>query len=465
MDLSNTVALSTTQGFFFRGYAGVYIPAGAQRSSTGAAGSWTTIGAGGETLTGTRYVAMPYFPATYWKAETCTAQAITNINATCVLHADGVTTLKRYEIRAANYSSTAAYNAALQNFANWWSYYRKRKLMLAGSMGTAMENLSGVRMGVASFTLGQTEYNKASPAATTMYDADATAAASNRLRVAGFFYTNPGNGSTWTAETLKYIGDQYTSKNTATVQYACQRNNAFIVTDGFANANPVTPPAYTTRSDTNAAPYTPIQANMLADIATSYFSNNLRPELATGKVPLGKQDVANKDSNTNLHMNTYAITLGAKGTVWPGITNPFAATFNWPTVSTSGQQESIDDLWHATINGRGQMYLASSPEGNGAEHPGRPQRHPQPDRRPGGHRGEHGEPVARRLARLLRHLQPGRLGRRPDQQCHRPGHRRGQHHAHLARRQPAGRARLEHPRHCHQGRRLHRRSGGLDRQP
>ncbi len=61
--------------------------------------------------------------------------------------------------------------------------------------------------------------------------------------MAGIFYETNGNGGTPTRETLKYIGEQYRNNN-GVIQYACQRNNAFIVTDGFANNGGVTPPVY-----------------------------------------------------------------------------------------------------------------------------------------------------------------------------------------------------------------------------
>jgi type IV pilus assembly protein PilY1 len=60
----------------------------------------------------------------------------------------------------------------MQNFANWFTYYRKRKLSLAGSMGEVLENLTGVRMGTLRFCAGHAD---ATPPAITMYDADATA--------------------------------------------------------------------------------------------------------------------------------------------------------------------------------------------------------------------------------------------------------------------------------------------------
>jgi type IV pilus assembly protein PilY1 len=46
-----------------------------------------------------------------------------------------------------------------------------------------------------------------------------------------------------------------------------------------------------------------------------------------------------------------------KGTMWPNAVDPFVTAPTWPT-PVSNTATMIDDLWHATINGRGQMYLA-----------------------------------------------------------------------------------------------------------
>jgi type IV pilus assembly protein PilY1 len=48
-----------------------------------------------------------------------------------------------------------------------------------------------------------------------------------------------------------------------------------------------------------------------------------------------------------------------KGTIWPNVVDPFVTAPTWPT-PVSNTATMIDDLWHATINGRGQMYLATT---------------------------------------------------------------------------------------------------------
>ncbi len=287
-----------------------------------------------------------YYPATFWKKENCTVDG-----STCVTNYDGQK-LKRYEIKGGNtFPSGRTYTAEMQNFANWFTYYRKRRLMLGAAMGEVLENLTGLRLGVVAFNARSTP---------TMYDADATAPALNRLAVTGKFYVAEGNGGTPTHATMAYIRNQFDT-NTNIIQYACQRNSSFIITDGFANDGAVAPPAYSQSTYGSGAPYQTTAGSSLADKALAYFTLRLRAStspLPAGKVPLGNQTVANPDPNINLHLTTYALTLGAKGTLWPTAVDPFVTAPTWPT-PVSNTPPMIDDLWHATINGRGQMYGAA----------------------------------------------------------------------------------------------------------
>ncbi|OYU92669.1 MAG: pyrrolo-quinoline quinone, partial [Burkholderiales bacterium PBB5] len=107
-----------------------------------------------------------------------------------------------------------------------------------------------------------------------------------------------------------------------------------------------------------------------ADIALRYFTNRLRASgtqpLAAGKLQPGDTTRRNPDLNTNLHVTTYAITLGARGTLFPTALDPFAVNVfdnppTWPTL-VADDPTMIDDLWHATVNGRGQMYMANDAE-------------------------------------------------------------------------------------------------------
>lgn len=351
----------TSNGFRFYVQQGMVLPAG-----TRVLASSTTSGAcsGGteRTLTASVTVqagfacwaSIPYYPATFWHAEACTA------GTDCVTAPDGTTTLRRYEIKSGNsFPSGRSHADELQNFANWFSYYRKRKLMLAGSMGQVMENLTGLRMGVMKFTDAG-----ASTPTVTMYDADNPNANANGRRVAGWFYKNSmAAEGTPTHATVKHIAKQF-DENTSIVQYACQRNSMFIVTDGFSNTASITPPSWDSGKSAatwgSGAPYETTADGTLADLALRYYTNRLRTDLPAGKVPPSSSTAPNADKNPDLHINTYAISLGVRGSLWPTSDDPFVTAPAW-TTPVADDPSLIDDQWHATINGRGLMYLATNP--------------------------------------------------------------------------------------------------------
>jgi type IV pilus assembly protein PilY1 len=363
-NLTVATALSTATNTVFTAMPGMRIPAGSRKqvcSSTNAAcGAWTDVTADENAAsTGVTRVAMAYHPATYWVKESCTPEDVSQVTDTCTTAPDD-STLKRYEIKSttSTYPGGRTYDLELQNFANWFQYHRKRKMMLSGAMGETLETLTGMRLGIAPFN--------SLPASVTMYDADATASASNRMRVAGIVYESNGSGGTPTRETLRHIGEQFkrtdkTGSSFNMIQYACQRNNAFIVTDGFANASTVSLPAWDSGKSASTygsgAPYATTHAGSLADLALRYFTNNPRPGLTAGAL-----QATPDDPNTNLHMNTYALSIGARGTLFFGEdsvrpTDPAA----WPVPNLNRSPTSVDDLWHATINGRGKMYLSTTP--------------------------------------------------------------------------------------------------------
>jgi len=352
-----------SNGYMFYVQQGMVLPAGTQTWSTadgsgGQACNWWSSGAAWRTLTAEQTVpsgnacwaAIPYYPATFWHSESCTVNGTTCVNAP-----NGSGTLKRYEIKSGNtFPSGRSYADEIQNFANWFTYHRKRKLMLAAAMGKVLEPMTGLRMGVVPFSNRD---------AVTMLDADSTTSSANRFATAGRFYLNSmtANG-TPTHATMAHIASQFDG-NTGIVQYACQRNSMFVVTDGFANAHSTTAPAYDPATYGGSAPYTTIHANSLADLALAYYTNRLRTDLPAGLVPLGDPTRVNPITNPNLHITTYGITLGARGTLNSGAANPFGTNVfssppTWP-VPVADDPTMIDDLWHATINGRGLMFLAN----------------------------------------------------------------------------------------------------------
>jgi type IV pilus assembly protein PilY1 len=350
------------EGWRFFVQNGMWLPTGTRVESSAdggtgvpCTGSVRTITAP-QQVTGNRtcFAIIPYYPATFWHwlnpalGETCT------LGPNCVAAPDGNGRLQRYEIRStvSSYPSGRTYAAEIQNFANWFTYYRKRKLMLAGSMGRVMETISGVRMAVVPFNESPT---------LVMKDADNTVAADNRLAVAGPFYLNSMSAQgTPTHATVSHIASQY-ANNSTVIEFACQRNNTFVVTDGFSNTTSYSVPSYNASLWGATRPFTTIHTGSLADLALSHFTNRLRTDLPAGRVPISASSAASADRNPDLHINTYAITLGVRGGLWPTTSDPFVTLPTWP-VPVADDPSMIDDQWHATINGRGKMYLATTPD-------------------------------------------------------------------------------------------------------
>jgi type IV pilus assembly protein PilY1 len=371
VDWTSANANFSSNGYTFMVQQGMTLPVGSYVASTAANATGTPCsGTTMRTLTAEQTVsgdrsclaAIPYFPATFWQPEVCA------LGPNCVNAPNGVGTLKRYEIRAttASYPSGRSYADELQNFANWFTYYRKRKLMLAASMGRVFEGISGLRLGNLAFNEN---------VAVTMYDADSVNPASNRFAAAGKYYLNAmTTNGTPTHQNVKNIAAQFET-NTSIVQHACQRNSMFIVTDGFSNTTSITVPAYDKTKYGNTQPYTTTPVGSLADLALSYYTNRLRAggtsPLPAGLVPPSNSAAPNADKNPDLHITTYAVTLGVRGSIWPNpypkvagnpaTKDPFVDFPSWPT-PVADSPSMIDDQYHATLNGRGQMYLASNPD-------------------------------------------------------------------------------------------------------
>lgn len=301
-----------------------------------------------------------YYPATFYLPQGTTLPAGFGYTATPTSNGRGPggQVLSGYEIKVSNFSSAAAYNNAMQNFANWYSYYRKRHIATRGGIGRAFEDIAKMR--VASFTIN----NRVN---VSMLD---LANPSERDTFYAAVYSSVGSGGTPNREAFKHIGDQFRRTDIgAPITHACQQNFGILFTDGYSN---VWTGAGVGNADGNqGSPYQDSVSNTMADIAMSYYLNNLRPDLPTGKVvpPTACSDTKvtphpSLNCNKNLHMASYAITLGGQGNIYGVDANmtadPYKFPPSWPTSFPDRHPSAVDDLWHATINGRGALLNAGS---------------------------------------------------------------------------------------------------------
>ena len=301
--------------------------------------SWQVTQVGTQTVT----VNLPdWYWATYYK------KVNSNCGSACVPSPDTGFWLQKIII--------ASGTPEMQNFANWFQYARSRRQLLSYAMSSVLTSVSGIRVGIIPFNSSNSGF--------TMYDMDTPADTTSLLAE---IYTTYSNNSTPTHGNLKAIGDKFNNHIAATssipspdvIQYACQKNAAFILTDGFANDSTINMPSYV-NNWFNSTPYTQIFDGSLADIASYYYTTQLRTDLAAGQVPKDTYTTdASADQNTNLHMNTYALTLGAEGIDYQIGIDAYVNPPAWDN-PVSNQPTMIDDLWHSTINGRGQMFTSDN---------------------------------------------------------------------------------------------------------
>lgn len=140
-------------------------------------------------------------------------------------------------------------------------------------------------------------------------------------------------------------------------------------------------------------------SNTLSDVAQYYYATDLRtsalgnctgatvsPATSGNDVCTNNVPVSGLDAASTQHMTTFTLGLGASGYMQylPSYTSASSGDFynvksgtsadpsggvcawqasgscNWPT-PTADQQTTIDDLWHAAVNGRGTYFSATNP--------------------------------------------------------------------------------------------------------
>ncbi|MFO8083201.1 MAG: PilC/PilY family type IV pilus protein [Desulfobacterales bacterium] len=101
------------------------------------------------------------------------------------------------------------------------------------------------------------------------------------------------------------------------------------------------------------------QSDTLADVAMHFYGRDLRSNLADN-VPTNYMDSADWQ-----HLVVYGISFGANGTLdtkaYPDCSLGGACPDQWPQI-LGEHPTTIDDLWHASVNGKGLFVNAANPE-------------------------------------------------------------------------------------------------------
>ncbi|AKH68974.1 Tfp pilus assembly protein, tip-associated adhesin PilY1 [Spongiibacter sp. IMCC21906] len=282
--------------------------------------------------------------------------------------------------------ATCTYLEEIQNFANWYTYYRSRVLTARAGSGFAFATQGGgLRVGFGSINQGSTSVDGVN--SSVIVNGVRTFDGANRANFFDALYgrTIPNSG-TPLRKALDAAGKYFSrtdnkgpwgktpGTNDNTEQLACRRNYTVLTTDGYwsgdsAGGDPAknndgtdnpthSRPVGDSYSYKAKSPFSDNRSDTLADVAMYYWKTDLR------------SDMDNLVSQTKgnpafwQHMVTFGVGIGVAGSVDPD--TAFAAINNGASVSwpnpTSQELYKIDDLLHAGVNSRGGFFSASEPD-------------------------------------------------------------------------------------------------------
>ena len=280
----------------------------------------------------------------------------------------------------------------LVNFATWFSYYRTRMKVAKYAASEAFSQLGdNYRVGYDSIwnrsrdVESNAPYLWRGPAYPIATNVDnGLFKDDNRDTWFEFLHKARGYNGTPLHGALQRAGEYYESDapwiSGSEADISCRLSFAILTTDGYWNDmsgyddvddvdtrnGPLIQPADGTQHD--AYRYTPSnpfrdpdgngRRDTLADVAMYYWNRDLRDDLANN-VPTSAADRAFWQ-----HMTTFGISIGLRGRLDPDadLGDLKSGAKEWPNPLDREDEDRIDDLWHASVNGHGDFVSATNPD-------------------------------------------------------------------------------------------------------
>ncbi len=271
---------------------------------------------------------------------------------------------------------------ALQNFANWFTYHRRRetaaKAVAAEAIAEARQCYIGIYTVNGDVRLGVRPVHVSAPPEAA--EPGAAVRRDESQLLLDTLYRIDSRGFSNLRQALDQVGRYFHQTQRSSIGAApwfsaeqggaCQRAYAVVLSDGFWNGLF----SGVGNADGNqGAPYADRWGDTLADAAMFYYRSDLAPGLED-LVPAQGCDRA-----AHQHMVTHVLSFGVNGTLdpqdidadgrpdQPGYADdpcfalPDTPHPRWP-LPLPGLASTVDDLWHAAVNGRGLYWRADDPQ-------------------------------------------------------------------------------------------------------
>ncbi|HSO60960.1 MAG TPA: PilC/PilY family type IV pilus protein [Desulfobacterales bacterium] len=264
----------------------------------------------------------------------------------------------------ADVATTRSYAQERQNFANWFTYYRRRIFAAQNAVGKLIQSMQGVRIGI--YNINRSLIQPTLPVKVGNQDEGAT--------LLSLLYAVRAVGGTPLQTGLEAVGRYFDKGDNIKLDGtagddspwysdadggSCQQAFAIMITDGYYNGALPNVAIQNVDGD-NGFPYADSYSQTLADIAMYYYERDLNTTLPDNS------PTNSFDSAAHQHMVSYSIGFGVSGTLTPAAYDETfkhkvdGAAIVWPN-PLSSDAAHIDDFWHAAVNGRGKFLSAANP--------------------------------------------------------------------------------------------------------
>jgi type IV pilus assembly protein PilY1 len=257
------------------------------------------------------------------------------------------------------------------NYANWYSYYRKREYVAKAAYSSVVADASGSRMGLMTLNRNNSVNMpiRAMDTAVSVVNSNKYQLMHKLMRINSIYgtplqnamfragqYLSGGDASWLAGGSSESFPDPRLSLEEGG---ACQQNFSIVMTDGYYNGS-YSFYASTVNDDGDGdtswdgGNFADDSSDTLADIAMYFYENDLNTN-----APPAVPTMAGVDENPDQHVVWYTVAFGVNGELDRSPTD-WSESFTWP--APDSEIRKIDDLRHAAYNGRGLFLGADNPQ-------------------------------------------------------------------------------------------------------